>query len=656
MWSRVRSVARSVWLWEIRPVPWLAALVVALLLSAISIALLFLLVLQLVEVITPDGRPVEFWVVQVLSVLVFLAALGIVAVSLALSFRGIAEFRKAPVIALVVLVVVPLLVLRGNADPPTPEETALRQLDETRAAQRFDVVLALDPGQRVARRLSADRRRPWRFARRPGTVAWDTRLAPAIVQPLSEGGGAGEPFTLFGPLEADRRRFAARVPKLPETGPRLGSYTRVLDGLLRLEGIFRERDRLAVVLPVDALPNPATLDAAARAAEGDAALTWDAFLDRLAALGREEGGRRRVVLAVASGPTPDVWHRAVDRARGALTIARRDAGDRHVLDAAEDAVTGAPRAWIAQLARAHRPHLLFDGDERSGPIDIDAMLAERDGDRSAHRACRREERDEDPCADVRTGYDLLAGRRSHLDISGGSGLEQPDELEPTRARPHRMYFHATRASLDRVHLDYWWFFRFNASPVAGDAMCRAGLSLKDLTCFDHEGDWEGVTVTVERANGRWTVDSAVYGQHADRVLYSRAQLEALGALRREHVQAYVAYGSHAAYPKACAEGDGVFDCRQVRHPGRPEGNHDGSEPWRYNADGRCLASQCTAPLPVTPEGKPGLWNGFTGRWGRAACTVIAMACVLSDGPASPAAQPRYREPGAGTPAPGRKAS
>ena len=71
--------------------------------------------------------------------------------------------------------------------------------------------------------------------------------------------------------------------------------------------------------------------------------------------------------------------------------------------------------------------------------------------------------------------------RDYVDVSGDAALV-PDAKRP-RAPPQRIYYRASRWD-GGIHLDYWWFFRFNVSPVATRYMCLGGLAIPEVSCFD----------------------------------------------------------------------------------------------------------------------------------------------------------------------------
>jgi hypothetical protein len=227
-----------------------------------------------------------------------------------------------------------------------------------------------------------------------------------------------------------------------------------------------------------------------------------------------------------------------------------------------------------------------------------------------------------------------------------------------------MYYHL-RPDGDLLHIDYWWYFRYNVSPVKTTTMCLAGFSVTELSCFDHESDWEGVTVTVENTRSDdASLPEAVavtYSGHAWRYRLSWPELEAHGVIVSEtHPLVYVAFGSHASYPVPCGASEPAplsadRDCWQGRYREEilvigvplPDGRRDGEAPWIMNDPGLCAQVACLAPLPVDRDDKPTSWNAYPGRWGRAECTFgVGLICVRTRGPESPSMQKRYLNPGA----------
>ena len=57
------------------------------------------------------------------------------------------------------------------------------------------------------------------------------------------------------------------------------------------------------------------------------------------------------------------------------------------------------------------------------------------------------------------------------------------------------YVHASKVG-EKVYLDYWWYFAQNPLPVGKRILCGPGLRAKEITCFEHPADWEGITVVL----------------------------------------------------------------------------------------------------------------------------------------------------------------
>ena len=160
-------------------------------------------------------------------------------------------------------------------------------------------------------------------------------------------------------------------------------------------------------------------------------------------------------------------------------------------------------------------------------------------------------------------------------------------------------------------IDYWWAFADNRSPTLREAIpCLPRLALARRTCFDHDGDLEGVTVILRGGRPEalhLAIHAGVY-----RVPWSSVELDAGGRPR-----VYVARGSHASYTAACRD-----RCRRPdRAFGRaiPEGRHDGA---------LRVGRLPTAAPPLRP---------------RAQCLLPGL-CVRGDPPAPHTSQRRALSP------------
>jgi hypothetical protein len=309
------------------------------------------------------------------------------------------------------------------------------------------------------------------------------------------------------------------------------------------------------------------------------------------------------------------------------------------------ALTGATQPQVSNtvslhgaeaLAHRYRPILLFDRSEQYAPVDVGRAIA-------AHhvRACHKTiASDRCPTIDSSNGIDsdveFLEVRASSLgptDFTGGTDSA--------------IYYPA------RVYLDYWWFFTENPEPVLSALLCRAGLHLGEITCFQHEADWEGITVVlapcavepdiqtacVPFAGRRLhlvAVDYAEHGGPAKQFAWNTLQQQWArdGApTAGERPIVYVALNSHAAYPHPCPP-----------RCGREQSN-DGTAPWGNNGAACVTAtSDCVQELPIDAAGTPTSWNAFPGPWGAQHCILDGAYCDGGPAPRGPALHGRYDRP------------
>jgi hypothetical protein len=326
--------------------------------------------------------------------------------------------------------------------------------------------------------------------------------------------------------------------------------------------------------------------------------------------------------------------------------------DEGVIDQKVRSSTPVPADLAATLATRFRPVLMFDSQERWRPLTIDRLLLEPGRDGPVHRFCDGVKEDAVHCSAILApgqvgaqpndpkayvNFDGVAfGGAEHRTPALASCPEQPQQdpalLDCDRGPASAIYYRAVEAN-DRYYLDYWWFLRYNrfGKGVASE-LCRSLLT-RSKNCFDHEGDWEGVTVvaTKKRPDTLAFVD---YAAHEGVFRYTPTQIDAVG----ERPVIYVARGSHAAYPAACAQ-----DCSQVAElfgHALPEDNTDGLASWGRNRDSECREgpTPCLLPLPETS------WGAFAGYWGSRTCREKSGSCRFGVPPRSPAFQRRYRAP------------
>ena len=351
---------------------------------------------------------------------------------------------------------------------------------------------------------------------------------------------------------------------------------------------------------------------------------------------------------------------------------QQELGDGALTDLALQLAVGAPSSREDfELALRHQPVLLFDTDEPvPRPLSVDALF--RDGN---VRQC------EDGGASTTCGEPVLdprrlrnGGKRLELELPRSSSLRRRarEELAAVQAegpaalamgRPlSAMYVHPTAREVNgrrRLYLDYWWYLPDNPTRAGWGAFCGAGLVIPGVTCFDHQSDWEGVTVIVDRTERRGVVrpepKAVHYAQHDTVVRYGWDQLRRhwdgdAGLPQRvagvpgieERPLVFVAKGTHASYATRCP---GLRrSCRQLAHD-LEEQEHDGLLAWGGNYTALCGAgSSCLQLLPTRVGGtQPALWNAFDGPWGARRC-VLGIYCNSTDPPPGPARQGRYRRP------------
>jgi hypothetical protein len=174
-------------------------------------------------------------------------------------------------------------------------------------------------------------------------------------------------------------------------------------------------------------------------------------------------------------------------------------------------------------------------------------------------------------------------------------------------------------------------------------MCGAGLVIPEITCFDHQSDWEGSTVVVDAGGHPKAVHFAAHN-HVVSVPWSLLQ-SALASPRlahwvegrdvANHPLVFIARGTHAAYPLPCRSstctGDSAFE----------DNRHDGGHPWPEDP---CAGGDCVTAFPVVAGGAANAsWNAFGGHWGSAVC-LAGVYCARSAAPKAPGTQHRFQMP------------
>ena len=656
----------------------------------VSLAAMFLLLIVAIAAVAGDSSPQQHSPVRgtIAAISTLLLATLIVSFFVWLGARLVVgwalPFWKIP------LAVAPLLFIglafAVPSKPPDPSLGAARFLKEKWGTVRFDLLLVVDPGDRGGKAAIREARRNGLLRTAPGP-RWDVRYGIAVLDPLPDQLGR---WRLAQRFTGTRRAAAASLASIPPARrpPAYGGYGRLLHDVLRPGLGWRVSvtgGQQVIVFFFDRLPSSEELDSAVRREKElrrkrtlqacrerrppemtlqqclvlfgtdplpgpGTPLPWLPSWQELQIRSAADGPRLVVVTTDGNRDRQKDWRARLATVRhGRLVVLPRGRTENPVVEA-ERAATTLESPEALRLAFRYRPHLLFDTAERFGPRDVDGFLAESPGPVGCPTDGSR------GCSPVDSGYTILR-EYDHLNLPGGarSGADLPTDLQATEKQ--RIYFHSfvtnKKGPQDyRLHLDYWWFLRFNVSPVRTRENCLAGVSFSDATCFDHEGDWEGITVTVQMRDGHLRPDSVTYAGHRELQQYGWGELDDAGVIRGDtHPAAFIAYGSHAAYPFPCfgsqrfLGGCNQGDVKLFKLFSIPEGRHNGREAWPFNDDAECRKASCLVPLPRGPRG-PALWNAFDGHWGQAECTLVGRFCEKTEGPSTPAAQTRYWNPDA----------
>jgi hypothetical protein len=344
-------------------------------------------------------------------------------------------------------------------------------------------------------------------------------------------------------------------------------------------------------------------------------------------------------------------------------------GSQTVTDAAVHLAVAAPTAQAdLALAMEHRPILLFDDEESvPWPISVDALFK-----KGALTLCSNESIIRTDCGDeLRHPIELKNGdNHLQLDLDEFGNLddraraalkvqrEEAASLVPGSKPPgagSAIYVHphsTTRDGQELLYLDYWWYLPENPVGVGGGALCGAGFVIPGVTCLNHQSDWEGITVVVDRTGDKPKVKAVHYAQHDHVVRYGwgelRARWDKLGNAKVKALLdeipdasrrpiAFVANGTHATYPipcGACGQGSKTLG----------EGQRRGDLGWVGNNTDACGRSSCLQMLPTTEEGEePALWNAYDGLWGERNC-YLTYYCDSASPPSAPGKQGRYEDP------------
>ena len=387
------------------------------------------------------------------------------------------------------------------------------------------------------------------------------------------------------------------------------------------------------------------------AADNDAPARWMALADRVepratptfALLDDPAGRQLEDWRTPLSGPT--------GRAGDALRLADLPA-DRTTSEAKLGllAATQSPTASAdLALAVAHRPILRFDTHEPvPRPLDVEALfrtglISMCEGGQKLRQRCVRLDGEDG----LQSGFNHLAFDSHALAHAGV---------------PSRVYVHVTHTLPDAeggdglIYLDYWWYLPDNPARSGSGAFCGPGFSIGGVTCFDHQSDWEGVTVVLRARDPAGRPVAVNYAQHDGGVRYTWPALQRLWELTgaRRFAPAgdldvrplvFSARGTHASYPIAC----GRASCPPnavptLRNTGALQDARTTVAARGRAPPTRAAPGICVAQLPTRRDGaEPDGWNDWPGAWGTANC-VAGIFCASAQPPRSPGFHDRYRQP------------
>jgi hypothetical protein len=370
-------------------------------------------------------------------------------------------------------------------------------------------------------------------------------------------------------------------------------------------------------------------------------------------------------------------------------VSMQTLGSQTATDAAVRLSIAAPTSQADfSLAVEHRPLLLFDSDEPvPRPLSVASLFSEKRvrlcRDRAVQTKCSQPIRDATELQNGRTHLQLELpkseelrsiamrengeiGRLTKLAATTASSPGSPPHATPPPDSPitdasgavlgqgSTIYVHPVSSERDGrqlLYLDYWWYLPDNPAGGLGlGAFCGAGLVIPGVTCHNHESDWEGLTVVVDRTEAKPVVTAVQYAQHDDVLRYDWHAL-----VRRWHREkvlpaltkvaeasgrplAFSARGTHSTYPTPCDP------CHQVVNDNLNEDKHRGDLPWIGNYTLTCGDQDCLQMLPTREGGsQPALWNAFAGLWGTRRC-VLVFYCDSGSPPAAPGRQERYKHP------------
>jgi hypothetical protein len=309
------------------------------------------------------------------------------------------------------------------------------------------------------------------------------------------------------------------------------------------------------------------------------------------------------------------------------------------IDKGVEADPARPVANALELAYTYRPLLRFDTNEQFFPMNIETAMHDKRVQQCKYTLGHT-------CGDV-TDPSQLDNSYDYLTIDDAT----PGRNKNTGGSDSTFYVHAVRHG-GAVFLDYWIYYAENPEPVAKSILCGPGLRAPEIDCFQHEADWEGLTVELAPCDRHGGISSScrpqkkgpslrliavLYAEHAGVRRYTWDTLQQMWQTKKlttegERPLAYVARNSHASYPTPCPQ----------RHSCANGDHYDGRQDWGNNNNAAC-DRHCLRLIPIN-NGAPSGWNAFPGHWGQQTCILLGAYCDRGPAPRAPAYQARYKQP------------
>ena len=271
---------------------------------------------------------------------------------------------------------------------------------------------------------------------------------------------------------------------------------------------------------------------------------------------------------------------------------------------------------LATLLVRHKPILVLHSAERFSPVPVDGFLADSDLQRKTDAGWVKV--DGPLPAD---GADFRLDQRYCRAIEGVAASQCYADAEAAHAASPVVYGAAFRTKT-RIALQYWlWYPYDDYSPTvpAGDIWQV------------HEGDWEAVSVILDRSGMPLL---AGYSQHGKGTRRDWVRVPKRGS----HPLVYVALGSHANYFSA---GQPLLDPRIVDRTLITVVAAYGVMPVEHTGGGPTVKPRLVAVSARSPA-----WMTFAGAWGEKGYLHVPNNAPVAGGgePRGPAFQKLWRSP------------